>query len=512
MKRFGSVLVLLAISSAHGAAQETADYLPLGMGDQWELRSPVTDKPITFEVIGKADSAYRVRWDNPWIPAELQFVTAGNQVLLQGIDMGQGVYTLPTPLLYFDFAAAENASWSNAVGEMTILSRHKTVSTPTKRHEQCIEIRITDDKGESNYWTFAPEIGFVQFGQGPEAFVLSSKRSLLSKPGESQRPALLIGIDSNPSPAEGYTPESVRKTVKRAVDAGMTYMHMAPKWDELEPMPGEYKLDDIDFSTGLCEEFNLAIELGIRIVDTNQRSMPKAYANWAFDDKRLAERLDRLLRAVAPRFRGRVKWITIGNEVNAYFDGHKNEITPYVTLMKRVLPTVRDQFRGALFTINLTSEALPKLQSDYAPLVSLTDFLSLTYYPLNPDFTVLPSKTAVARLKEMMDAAGNRKVLFQEIGCPSSTLLNSSEEIQAQFLEGVFAAFRENKDRVLAANILWMSDIAQSLVDEFGKYYKLPNSDKFKAYLATLGLFDRNGKAKKAWSVFQREAQNFSQQ
>ena len=84
--------------------------------------------------------------------------------------------------------------------------------------------------------------------------------------------------------------------------------------------------------------------------------------------------------------------------------------------------------------------------------------------------------------------------------------MNSSEEIQARFLENVFTTLKENRERVLAANILWMSDIAQSLVDQFGEYYKLPNSENFKAFLGTLGLSDRNGKPKAAWSVFQREA------
>ncbi len=504
-------LAFCSIWFVEGMAQKAAaDYLPMEIGRTWELHSPAVEKPIVFEVVGRAGAAYRVRWDNPWVPAELQFVPSGTRILLQGIDMGQGVYTLPDPLPYFDFGAAENATWSNAVGTMTILSRRRTVSGYGKKYEDCIEIRITDEKGESNYWTFAPNVGFVQFGQGKDAFVLSrlitpGAPPAGAPPAAGTPPSVFIGIDANPSPAEGHTPEAVRKTVRRAVEGGMTYMHMAPKWDELEPAPGQYDLKNIEFSVGLAEEFNLAIELGVRIVDTNQRSMPKAYANWAFDDMRVAEKLEALLRAMAPKFHGRVRWIAIGNEVNAYFDAHRGEIPGYVTLMNRVLPTVRRQFADALFTINLTSEALPGLQGVYAPLVALTDFLSLTYYPLKPDFTVQDPKRARARIGEMIRAAGNRKVLFQEIGCPSSELLNSSEQVQAAFLEGVFAGIAENKDRVLAANILWMSDLPQSVVDHFGKYYGLPNNDKFKAFLATLGLFDRDGQPKAAWAVFQRE-------
>ena len=111
----------------------------------------------------------------------------------------------------------------------------------------------------------------------------------------------------------------------------------------------------------------------------------------------------------------------------------------------------------------------------------------------------------------MIDAGGKHKVLFQEIGCPSATRLNSSEERQGHFLEQAFHVLKENKDRIIAANILWMSDLPDSLVDQFGKYYSLPGNENFKAYLATLGLFDKQGKPKLAWKVFEREAQALAQ-
>ncbi len=513
MKRFPFVLLVVLTVPPLGLSEPSGgNYLPLEVGNKWELHSPVTDKPIVFEVVGKADSAFRVRWDNPWIPAELQFVSSGDQVSMQAINMGEGVYTLPSPLVYFDFDAAENATWSNAVGKMTILSRHKTVSTTSKQYEHCIEIQITDEKGESNYWTFAPNVGFVQFGQGREAFVLSSfSRSRSSHPAHpTSFQSLLIGIDAIPSSVEGYSPEAIRKSLQTAVNAGMTYMHMAPKWNEMEPKPGLYNFEDPDSSVNRAEEHNLPLELGIRIIDTNQRSTPDTYKNWAWDDPRMAEKLNDLLQALGPRLKGRARWVAIGNEVNAYFDDRKAEIDQYARLLDRVIGTVRTSFPGALFTVNFTSDAVSRLQSDYKAITSKVDFISFTYYPLNADFAVKEVDQVKIDLQRMIDAAGDRKVLFQEIGCPSARSLKSSEEKQAKILEQVFHVLKENKDRVMAANILWMSDIPDSLVEQFGQYYQLPNSENFKAYLATLGLFDQQGKAKLAWRVFEREAHSLA--
>jgi hypothetical protein len=57
---------------------------------------------------------------------------------------------------------------------------------------------------------------------------------------------------------------------------------------------------------------------------------------------------------------------------------------------------------------------------------------------------------------------------------------------------------------------LFMSDLPNALVQSFGEYYKQPGSDKFKAFLATLGLFDGAGNPKLGWEVFERNARVLS--
>ncbi len=332
--------------------------------------------------------------------------------------------------------------------------------------------------------------------------------------GSFQSPAqtspLFIGLDANPPATEQYGPDAVKRSEQKAVDAGKTYMHMAPKWNDLEPEPGKYNFEGLDFDVALAEKDGLPIELGIRIIDTNQRAMPDAYKNWAWDDPRLAEKLVALLKAMGPRLKGNAKWVTIGNEVNPYFGDHKNEISQYVSLIKRVLPTVHEQFPRSLFAINFTSAAVPQLQNDFAPLVSLVDFLSLTYYPLNSDFTVKETSQIRGDLEKAIEASGKRKVLFQEIGCPSAKTINSSEAKQAAVFDQVFQVLKEHRNRVIAANILWMSDLPDSVVQHFGEYYHLANSENFKAYLATMGLFDKAGKPKPAWTMFEKEARGIA--
>jgi hypothetical protein len=321
---------------------------------------------------------------------------------------------------------------------------------------------------------------------------------------------ILIGLDMNPPPSEPYTPTTLRKWFKIAVDAGVTSTKLSPIWRDIEKAPGEYDFLELESDSQLAGEFKLPIYLTIRVVDTNNTGVPASYAGWSFDDPRMAQKLKEFVVALAPHLHGEVKWVSIGNEVDAYFSEHKNEIAAYRKLLDQVVGTVRETFPGTQYTVNFTFEGLAGFSEEFKPIVDTVDFISLTYYPLNPDFTFRDPAVVRDDIKKMIEAAGSRKVFFQEIGYSSAERLNSSEEKQARFLKNIFEALREFQSHIIAAHFLWMSDIAQSLVDQFGHYYKLPSSENFKAYLATLGYFDRNGRPKAAWKVFQQEAQRMS--
>jgi len=508
-----------ALAWSTAAAQ--SEYFPLAEGNRWELK--FGGLSMSLQVIGRVGSSYRVQWDNPWNHTIFLFAVAGNQVLLNGLDMGNGQANMPPGTVYFDFGMKEGSTWSNVLGKMAVVSRSRTVASGVGRLQNCIEIRATNKEGSSTYWTFAPGVGLVQFGEGKDAFILQS-RSTGSKPSrppdikrDTPRAAatprmgkgtIYLGLDSNPPPNEGYGFEPMRKRFRMALETGITYMSFSPKWDELETAPGRYRFDDVDQRVRFAEEAAIPISLNIRVVDGDHRSIPSKYRNWSFDDSRMAQELKSLLRAVGPHCHGRVKWIAIGNEVDHYFEGHRGEIGAYAKLLDNVMDTTHEQFSGALFTVNFSEQRLAELNSLYRPITSKTDFYSYNYYPLNLDFTMREPEVVRDEMSAMIHAAGQKPVMFQELGYASSSRVNSSEEKQARFVQVAFEMLRQNRGRVFAATFNWMSDLPQPVVDQFGQYYRMANSDRFKAYIGSLGMFDRNGRPKAAWSQFQHEAKS----
>ena len=321
---------------------------------------------------------------------------------------------------------------------------------------------------------------------------------------------IYIGLDTNPPPAAGDSAAAKREWFAKGLRAGVTTVSLSPIWKDVEKTAGKYDFNELDFNAQLARENNLPIYLNIRIIDTNNRGLPAPYASWNFDDPRLAKRLIDLIHALAPRVRGQIRWISIGNEVDEYFSSHGGEIAAYRTLLDRVLPTVRTSFPGALFTVNCTFHGVDRINTELRPITEITEFTSLTYYPLNPDFTFRDPADVPGDFAKMFQAARGKRVFFQELGYASSERVNSSQEKQARFMKNVLDTLGRHRRQTIGAHFVWMSDIPLAMADKFGEYYKLPNSDRFKAFLASLGYFDRQGRPKQAWTVFEQGAGTLS--
>lgn len=518
-----SVVKLTLLFTLALCAQGQRNYLPLQAGMRWEMRSNSTGSPMVFTVESVSADAAVVNWSNPWTPAKFLFQAVGSHVLLQGLDMGNGVAKMPAGTVYFDFDATEGSRWSNPVGKFKIVSKDLTVQTPAGTFQHCIEITATDSKGGTLFWYLAPDVGFVQFGEGSSAFRLArygtgtSGKSDAPKgggraavsPGLSTRPlpgrGVLVGLESNPTPQQGFSFAGRRESQAMSAQAGSRLIFVGPKWDELEPSPGHYNFSDVDDRVRLAEETGAAIIFNLRVIDTNRKAVPKAYESLKWDDPAFAAKVTAALQAIAPHLHGRARWVTIGNEVNSYFSTHKGDVPAYARMLSAITPDVNRLFPGVPVTVNFTSDAARELDSTYRSITVQTSVNSINFYPINADFTFRDPDTAARELQDLIRNS-SRPIVFQEMGYPSSSRLGSSEAKQAAFVTGVLGVVARNQDKVQAVSFNWRSDLPTSVVNDLTSYYKLGNSANFKEFLASLGWFRQDGTPKRAWSAFQQAA------
>jgi hypothetical protein len=511
--------VCAVVSACVGAEVDSSKYLPLKVGKKWVLRSPAVSTPMVFEVVEKVESGYRIRWDNPWIPSFLTIVPKGEKFYVSAVTMNGQSAAMPEGTLYWDFSAPKGTTWTNKIGTLTVVARDNVIRVNDKTYTGVIEI-----KENSQFWSFAPALGFVQFGEGKGAFILDSKASdasstgtSFSKPDPKPNPPDVsaashtsdmpfIGVQANIFAKEALTPASVRSHYQQSLDAGITFQGFSGTWAKLEPQKGEYRFNEIDFNVGEAARANLPVAYTLSIIDTGMKTVPDWLKNTSWDDPRMEAQLLVLIDAIAPHFRGRLRWVMIGNEIDPYFEKNSGEGGAYAKLFRAAAGRFRALLPGVQVSHTVTFAGLPVESGVLKPVFEQSDFLSVTYYPASPDFKFRDPSTVFTDFPKMIAAARGKKIMLQEVGYSSSPLNNSSEEKQALFYTNVFSQLRANDRSFIGANFLFMSDFSDAVVDGLVKYYKAPGAAQFRAFLQTLGMFDGLGRPKKSWKVFQQEA------
>jgi hypothetical protein len=521
------MICILAISCL-GADSDDSQYLPLRVGKKWVLRSKAIASPMVFEVVSKNGDGYHVRWDNPWIPSELTIVPRDGKFYLSQLTMNGQTAPMPDDTLYWDFTAPKGAKWANKIGKIMVVARDNTVRADNRTYTDVIQIR------ENNQlWSFAPGVGFVQFGEGQGAFVLDERASNNSlennepapgAPSPSEPPSRhgqfvsghassmpLVGLQATIFANEPLTPTTANAHFQMSVDAGITFQGFSATWAKLEPRPGEYKFDEIDFNVGQATRANIPVAYTLSIIDTGMKTVPDYLKNTGWQDPKLQRQLMQLIEAIVPHFKGRLTWVMIGNEIDPYFEKHGDEVRAYATLLGAASARLHSLLPGVQVSHTITFPDLYLENGVLKPLFDQSDFLSLTYYPASSDFRFRDPDTVFADFPAMISAAHGKKILLQEVGYTSSPLNDSSQEKQAKFFENVFGQLRDHSSNFIGANFLFMSDFSDSVVDGLVRYYHLPGADRFRAFLQTLGMFDGEGKPKMSWMVFQQEATRMKQ-
>jgi hypothetical protein len=411
--------------------------------------------------------------------------------------------------------------------------------TRPKGSGQSIGIKQVSGKA-SFYYTFAPGVGFVQFGEGRDAFVLDASSSRLPGnktastslndhpaqhvPGGSltsstrgntvpahtperrsdTRP-LNVGIVASVFANEQPNPQNLLKRFEQTSEAGITFLSSALKWTELEPKTEQFSFDGLDFQVATARRLNVPMSVTLRIIDTVDRVVPGDVKGAAWDSPKMEQRVLALVDAMAPHFQGRVKWFMFGNEIDGYFGRHPDEVAAFTRLFLLVKQHVKQRSAQTLVSSTLMFGGIESLNSTLAPLNAQYDFLSITYYPIRGNFTMRPPNVVFGDFDTMRRLAVGRKVVLQEIGYPSSALNESSQDKQAEFYSDVFQALRQNRDLVDAGSFFLLADLSEKFVKDLAGFYGMPSQKVFLAFLQTLGMFDLQGQPKKSWTIFRNE-------
>ncbi|MFT5819123.1 MAG: hypothetical protein ACI8ZM_000346 [Crocinitomix sp.] len=299
-----------------------------------------------------------------------------------------------------------------------------------------------------------------------------------------------------------------------AADACQESTHLSLTWSDLEPDAGVFDPDFIasrlDIANFYFPANDVQVEMQIAVTNIAVKEVPADLAAVPFDDPLLIERFKTALDTVFSHIPDiDLAALNIGNESDILFGTDEEMYTAFKTFLDSVVPYAKDTYFalygkelkvGTTFTLNgLTSPE----KSDYCQIVNEgLDIVTVTYYPLAPDFTMEPPAVVEGHFDDLVALypSIDQPIYFAECGYASSETCNSSEELQAQFYSAVFNAWDKHYANIKYLTVFKSTDWSPEDIEFFEEYLGV-DDPIFLEYLRTLGLrtWDGDGVNKLAY-------------
>lgn len=314
----------------------------------------------------------------------------------------------------------------------------------------------------------------------------------------------ILGLDVKSVPSVTYA-----IAYDQAMTLGAREVSVSLDWKILEPSVGTY---DNTLPATINAFYPIQtgdLTLVLRPLDTPGPSFPNGLTGKAFDDPAVISAFGNFLSNLYNQLNtmnasGKLKWIHVGNEIDAYLGGDATKWAQWQTFFNAAKLKIKNLWGSGVVVSSIVQFNVlnnVNTRTQYLNFLPNLDSAVLTYYPLNSDFTMRPTSTVASDFSFIVSTIQTKPILFQECGYPSSTINNSSETIQADFVSAVFKAWDTHRDRINFIDFTWQYDVSEATVNQWVIDFDMagkPNENKFKQYLWTLGLSNYDSSEKLA--------------
>ena len=295
-----------------------------------------------------------------------------------------------------------------------------------------------------------------------------------------------------------------------AKSLGMQVVPVTLYWTTLEKADG--------FDTQLLEIANLyypandvSVSLNLSPVAAIDKNMPADIENLPFDEPVVIQRFKRVLDTVhyyLPDLQ--LNNLLIGNEIDLYLNSDANSWGQFTTFYNAAVAHAKVLWGGELQVgVECTWSTMIASTEKVQLLNQNSDYVAVTYYPLESDFTMKSPNAILTDMEQIFDLFPGRKIFLEETGYASSEICNSSPEMQATYIENVFRLWDKHVYDLIFVGFLWLHDLKTSDVTYFTGEYGMSgqaNQEQFGEYLRTCGLVENNGTPKPAFETLKIEA------
>ena len=323
----------------------------------------------------------------------------------------------------------------------------------------------------------------------------------------------ILGMDIKSVPSVTYGSAYVQ-----AVDLGVREVSVSLDWALLEPTEGNYDNTLPDIIEVFYPNQNADLTLVLRPLDTPGPSVPADLAGLAFDEPAVITAFENFLTNLHARLptlnaSGRLKWIHVGNEIDANLGVDAEKWSQWQTFFNAAKAKIESLWGAEIEVSSIIQFSGLKdsaKRARYYDLLPSLDSAALTYYPLKSDFTMEVPSIVATDFNTMVELIQGKAIILQECGYASSSVNGSSESAQADFISAVFNAWDDHDDRIKLIDFAWQYDVSESTADQWVIDYGMSGNlyeNTFKHYLWSIGLHNHDSSEKLAMQRLRDELQ-----
>lgn len=302
----------------------------------------------------------------------------------------------------------------------------------------------------------------------------------------------VISVDLTTPQDPGYTYDSA---IINCSNLGMKNVGLHFLWKSgLESTPSIFNLTNLDIANIYYPTHFISIDLNIDPIETNTLELPIDISSLTFDDPIVINRFKILLDSVFAHIPDlQLSSLIIGSEVDGYLGTDPTKWAQYTTFYSAVSSYAKSIKPG----LKVACEAmLPGLTGAAATFLQtlnvFSDYIGVSYYPINGDFTVKPTSIVSSDFLNVVNLYPSKPIYFYQLGYPSSSLCNSSETLQAQFIETVFQIWDLYSTNIKLIDFTWLHDWSSSAISYWSTYYGI-SDPVFLDFLGSIGLRNWGG-------------------
>ncbi|MBA3683407.1 MAG: T9SS type A sorting domain-containing protein [Bacteroidetes bacterium] len=289
---------------------------------------------------------------------------------------------------------------------------------------------------------------------------------------------------------------------------GMSSVGLFQSWSAVETSPLNYNMMIFNIANLYYPAVNMPVDLTIAPINTNVKEVPSDLTSTAFSSTVMISRFNRLLDSIKVHIPNvTLSSLVIGSEHDVFMGSNTTLWADYTTFYNAVMIHAKTLWPGLKVATELTFDGIINHNTLAQTLNTNSDYIGVSYYPLNSNFTVKPISTIPVDFATLVNLYSSKPINFYQYGYPSSATCNSSDALQSQFITQTFLSWDVYASNIRMIDFTWIHDLSAAAVNSLSVYYGITNT-AFLEYLRTIGLrtWNNNGTDKPALNELRCQA------